>query len=277
MVRYVGKSNNPKMRFSRHINDPIKTYKSNWVNYLISQGKLPVLQIIEETDIDHWEEAEKRWIIYFRKIYGDKLTNTTDGGECGAKKGCKGHPCSEEVRKKISEANKGRHQTEEEKTRRIESLRNRSLEEKLETRRKRSEAMRGRVFTAETRKKISESRKGINNRLGYKHSQETKNKIGRANSNPSIETRRKLSEKMRGRKHSEETLKKMSLSNIGKHHHRHTLEARKKIAEYHTGLKHSEETKKKMSETKKNFFMNNNIQRVYDAEGKYHYAVLSRN
>jgi len=84
-VRYVGKADNPHKRLEIHLAgyEPRTTHKSNWIKSLLAQGKQPELMILEEVDAAAWQEAEKRWIAYFRKV-GVSLTNTTDGGEGGA-------------------------------------------------------------------------------------------------------------------------------------------------------------------------------------------------
>ena len=84
-VRYVGKADDPYKRLERHLAgyEPRATHKSNWIKSLLAQGKQPELMILEEVGVAAWEEAEKRWIAYFRKV-GVSLTNITDGGEGGA-------------------------------------------------------------------------------------------------------------------------------------------------------------------------------------------------
>ena len=94
---------------------------------------------------------------------------------------------SEETRRKISEANKGKIVSEE-------------------TRRKLSEAQKGKPHSEETKRKMSETKKGESNHFfGKKHSEETKRKISEAGKGQvpwnkgktgicSEETRRKLSE-----------------------------------------------------------------------------------
>ena len=70
--------------------------------------------------------------------------------------------CSEETRRKIGEAHKGKHHTEE-------------------SRRKMSEAQKGRTLSIETRKKLSEAAKGENNpNFGKKASEETRRKLSEA-------------------------------------------------------------------------------------------------
>lgn len=67
-------------------------------------------------------------------------------------------PMSEETRKKMSEAQKGRHHSEETRKKISESHKRANLSE--ETLRKRREALKGRTPTEETRRKISKSLKG---------------------------------------------------------------------------------------------------------------------
>lgn len=103
LVRYVGKTKTPERRLKEHLGSSslkYNTYKNSWLKKLISLELVPIFKIIEECDDDNWQEREIYWIAYYRKLLGDKLTNTTDGGD-GLN-----NP-SLEVRQKISEANKG--------------------------------------------------------------------------------------------------------------------------------------------------------------------------
>ena len=49
-IKYIGKSNNPKNRFLRHINDTHKnrSHKNSWLKYLLSMNLLPELFILDE-------------------------------------------------------------------------------------------------------------------------------------------------------------------------------------------------------------------------------------
>ena len=80
-VRYVGKSNNPKRRYTSHLCDKpkIKYYSYYWIQSLLKKGLKPIMTIIDETDSD-WQQLEKYWIGQF-KAWGFKLTNITEGGE----------------------------------------------------------------------------------------------------------------------------------------------------------------------------------------------------
>jgi hypothetical protein len=222
MVRYIGKTNNVNFRFKRHLNDTTKTYKTNWINVLKSQGKIPNLKIIEEINKDNWEESEKKWINYYRNLNGDLLTNTTDGGECGAKKGFrKGHIVSEETRKKISIAGKGRKPTIEENRKRSESMKNLNPEIKNKIISKLKLYLKTRIISPETRAKLSKHFKGQHrSSLSQEHKDKIKNSIIKYHKSPeylskqhkplSPETRKKISEALIGYKRSDEQKKNMS-------------------------------------------------------------------
>jgi len=83
-VKYVGKSKNPAVRLRSHINvalrDEDDRRKSRWIRKLCSQGLEPELRILEEAKEDNWEEAECKWIAYYRG-QGIDLCNHTDGGD----------------------------------------------------------------------------------------------------------------------------------------------------------------------------------------------------
>ena len=115
---------------------------------------------------------------------------------------------TEETKRKIGEANRGKKRTEEH-------------------RRKMSEAKKGKKKSEETRRKMSESRKGM------KHTEETRRKMSEVHKNPSEETRRKISEAGRGRPCSEETRRKIS---EGKRNP--SAETRRNISEGHKNRKY---------------------------------------
>lgn len=85
MVRYVGKTFNPKRRFYDHcsISTKEKTRKAIWVRSLIKKNKKPIIDIIDNCDEFNWEEKEKGYIKLYKSI-GANLLNHTKGGEQGA-------------------------------------------------------------------------------------------------------------------------------------------------------------------------------------------------
>lgn len=129
-VRYVGKADNPKQRYSHHCHPKARPIRANkrahhltrcgaWVRGLINQGLLPQMVTLEECSMDNWRERERYWIAHHRN---DKLTNLTLGGE-----GLVGYRHTEETRAKLRAARAhrkalgirssmlGRHHTEEAK------------------------------------------------------------------------------------------------------------------------------------------------------------------
>lgn len=78
-IRYVGKSNNPKSRLSRHIYDAKETksvHRLCWIKGLLDRGEKPILIILEECDVSVWGDRENYWISNF-----SNLTNMIDGGK----------------------------------------------------------------------------------------------------------------------------------------------------------------------------------------------------
>lgn len=152
-VRYVGKAVDLYTRIRNHYKPSRlidKTHKNNWLNKLLNEGKYVRVNVVEELDNEKLlNEAEKKWIKYYKNL-GYDLTNGTEGGDGGKmspesiekmKLNKIGVKLSEEHKQKISEGNKGRIVTEE-------------------TRNKLSEARKTYVVSEETRKKQSESHKG---------------------------------------------------------------------------------------------------------------------
>lgn len=98
-IRYVGKSDFPQARLKDHIKEAKqrnKSHKDKWINSL---GERPILNIIEETTYEHWQNREIFWIKYY-KDKGFNLVNGTDGGE--GSNGFLGRIHTTENRKKFS-------------------------------------------------------------------------------------------------------------------------------------------------------------------------------
>ena len=124
-----------------------------------------------------------------------------------------GKPLSEDTRRKLSEANKGKPSWMKGKHHSEESCK------------KMSESKKGKHLSAESRKKISEAKKGENNPNFGKPAWNNGKHL-------SAETRKKISEAHNGKHHSEETRQKLSEALKGKHH---LEEAKKKISEANKG------------------------------------------
>lgn len=83
-VRYVGKAENIDVRYKRHLAEAKslihKTHKNYWINKLLKNNQEPRLEVVEECELNVWEEREIYWIKYHKEL-GCKLTNATSGGD----------------------------------------------------------------------------------------------------------------------------------------------------------------------------------------------------
>jgi group I intron endonuclease len=132
LIRYIGKSNDPKQRFSRHINEKNVTKKGSWIRSLINSGFIPNIEIIDKVPMCDWEFWEKSYIKLF-KSFGANLLNMNEGGMSAMP--------SLETKLKQSRAKFGK----------IISL---------ETREKIRMSNKGRIFPLHLKKKLSLERKG---------------------------------------------------------------------------------------------------------------------
>lgn len=83
--RYVGKTNNPPMRLTTHINKArtgtTAHHCARWIRKLLAQGLQPTINVIYTVGPDEsWQEAEQFFISLYRE-QGHPLTNLTDGGD----------------------------------------------------------------------------------------------------------------------------------------------------------------------------------------------------
>lgn len=188
LARYIGKAQNPKLRLSAHLTDRRICHRTNWIKGLAARGLTPVVEILEETTSEGWEERERYFIRVFREM-GFDLVNMTDGGEGQSK----GYSPSDSVREKNSAAHKGRKRSQETKDKIAASKRGK----------KRA------PFSEECKKKMSESHTGDRHHLfGKHHSEETKAKIGLAHSG--------ANHPLFGKHLPESTKLKISIANKGK-------------------------------------------------------------
>jgi len=83
-LRYIGKTNNLKMRLQSHIDYARSKRKqrpvSDWINSLIKNGIKPIIRQIELCNNKNWIEREMFWIKEYKHI-GARILNLTDGGE----------------------------------------------------------------------------------------------------------------------------------------------------------------------------------------------------
>jgi hypothetical protein len=99
-VRYVGKTDNIKKRYTAHINKRLNnTHKEQWIHGLKIINKYPLIEILDIVDKNNWVFWEQYWISQMRQ-WGFNLTNIGIGGEGGN--------CTDETRKKISDSKKGK-------------------------------------------------------------------------------------------------------------------------------------------------------------------------
>lgn len=110
-IRYIGKTKQPlRRRWFGHITHSRLTRTSHvscWIYSLTQLGKKPLIELIEECEENVWTEREQYWIAFYK----EQLTNHSIGGEAGSL----GYVCTDEHKKKISNALKGRKRTQEER------------------------------------------------------------------------------------------------------------------------------------------------------------------
>lgn len=159
-VRYIGKTNNLKIRLAKHrLAQGANPEKNAWINGLKSCGLDPVLGVLEIVNESTWADAEKRWIAYGRTV-GWNLLNADDGGWGGVnpkpetlarmRNAHLGKPLSLMAREKVRMAVKGRKLSD-------------AAKEKLKKRPhtwgwKISASKMGHPVTDESRQKMSQSR-----------------------------------------------------------------------------------------------------------------------
>ena len=149
---------------------------------------------------------EQCLIVLYRSLDREFGYNMTLGGE-----GTLGWIPSEETKKKISEANSGKHHSKE------------SREKMSEAHKGENNSMYGKYHSEESKKKMSKVKSGENNPFyGKHHSEGTREKMSEAHKGEN--------NSMYGKHHSEESKKKISESNKG---HRISKEHKKKISEAH--------------------------------------------
>jgi len=245
-IRYIGKTiRELNHRLSIHIAEISlvnKTHKNNWIKFLLNEGIIPTISLIEEINDSYGSEREIYWIRYYKEL-GFDLTNSTDGGEGML------NP-SEETRKKLSKASTGKNNPNygKKRTKEINDKINavRVMKHSDETKKILGEKSKGHTLSEEVRKVISEKNKG------KKLSEETKLKISESLKGHSLSEETK--EKLRNRIISDETKAKLSEACAGEKNgfygKKHSKETKEKLSKSRKGSKFSEEVKAKMSESR---------------------------
>ena len=104
-VKYVGKTNNLKLRYAQHISDFRNMCKvKSWIKSLKLKGLLPIMELVDTCEGEDWRFLESYWICQF-KTWGFDLKNLIDGGRGVSY-------LSEETKLKISKSLKGKKLTE---------------------------------------------------------------------------------------------------------------------------------------------------------------------
>lgn len=183
---YIGQTVRPEDRFKSHIilsenNDKSYFHKAlrkysleNWVYCVLEDNVLRANLNMREMD----------WIEYYDSYYSGY--NLTLGGG-----GSVSRICTEETKKKISDAKVGKPLSEQAKQRMSES------------RKGKPSPMQGKHHSEETKKRLSEIEKGAGNPFyGRHHTEETKKKISEAH--------KRENNGFYGRHHTEESKRKMS-------------------------------------------------------------------
>lgn len=168
-IRYVGKTNNPKLRLWMHQRETRNTRKNAWIKSLAPAALSPAMDIIEELPHDPdslWEEAERFWIKFLRFL-GCDLTNEDDGGGSGFRKSehskhlirmkATGRKMSQSAIEKMKESKRANLTPEVRERMRLAQLGKRRTPEQKAAR---SARMMGHYVSEETKQKIRDAKKG---------------------------------------------------------------------------------------------------------------------
>ena len=79
IIRYVGKSNDPKRRIKDHIRESKKTntYKSNWIKSFDAE-KFLAIKILSSCQYENYQELEEYYVKKYKSV---KLTNSDETGQ----------------------------------------------------------------------------------------------------------------------------------------------------------------------------------------------------
>lgn len=229
-IRYVGKTNNVTKRLQNHIQiarrREKKYFSSNWIYSLLAENVHPELHIIETIFYDYeeyWHTFESFYITLYKKM-GHPLTNFQGGGGPTNT----GVPHTDETKAKISLKAKGRNHSEATRIKMSKShtgVKRGPMSD--EARRNMSAAQKGKGFSPEARAKAIQTKQGkytgVNSpKYGVPVPPEVRAKMSKSHTGKTLpeEVRKKISAgnkgKHKGRTLSEETRKKIGASQLGR-------------------------------------------------------------
>lgn len=148
VVRYVGKTINPKKRLADHCSKRKSSrHKESWISSLRHKHQKPIMDIIDCVDFVAWEFWEIHYISLFRS-WGFDLVNHDKGGRGSAsletreklRVASTGRKQSSSAIAKTAAANRGRKNTEECKQRISEKLKGRKVPKDVLERRARAQS-----------------------------------------------------------------------------------------------------------------------------------------
>lgn len=125
VIRYIGKSNSPKNRLYKHLQEKSNHHKYNWLHSILKRGSFPIIEILDEVPIEDWPFYEKYWISQF-KCWGFNLINLTEGGEGGC-----GYRHTEESKRKMRKTKLGSKLPKEQRKKISESVKLKAKENPL--------------------------------------------------------------------------------------------------------------------------------------------------
>lgn len=199
-VRYIGQTSRKiQTRLRDHIAGAkagkSQTHKTHWIMSLLADGVEPVARLVDLVADHEWQEMERFYIALHRRS-GHPITNATEGGDGVAN-------LSAESRAKISAALTGIKRTEDCKKKLSDAHKGRKLPD--EQKAKIAAGLTGRACSDSTRKKIGGSNRG------KKRSPEVvaRARLWRALNPISDETRQKMRAAKIGRSPSSEAIEKM--------------------------------------------------------------------
>ena len=78
-IRYVGKTNNLKVRYSNHLVEKAKCHRKNWIKSLKNKGLKPIMKVLDAVPEKEWQFWEIFYISLL-KTWGFSLVNGSAGG-----------------------------------------------------------------------------------------------------------------------------------------------------------------------------------------------------